>query len=77
MYDLMHDYDLYDEDEWEERCERFADPGGNSALHAASRDNPRDLPCPNCGDENVLTRADRARGYQCDRCADALERGGY
>lgn len=55
----------------------FADPGGNSALRAATRDNPRDCPCPTCGRENVLTRIDRQRGYQCDRCADEAERGGY
>ena len=55
----------------------FADPGGRSALRAATKDNPRNLPCPNCGRKNVLTPADRARGYQCDSCADALERGGY
>jgi hypothetical protein len=54
----------------------FADPGGRSALRAATASNPRDLPCPNCGAENVLTPADVARGYQCDRCADACERGG-
>lgn len=54
----------------------FADPGGRSALRAATRDNPRDLPCPTCGEPNRLTRIDKQRGYQCDRCADALERGG-
>lgn len=71
----MYDEDEYDEEEWAERVERFADPGGNSALHAASHDNPRVLPCPNCGTPNVLTPADRARHYQCDACADAAERG--
>ena len=55
----------------------FADSGGRSALRAASRSNPRNLPCPNCGKKNVLTRADKQRGYQCDSCADAAERGGY
>jgi len=65
----------YDEDEWEYRVERFADPGGNSALYAAGKDNPRNLPCPTCGTENVLTPRDRAAGYQCDRCADQAERG--
>lgn len=55
----------------------FADPGGRSALRAETPDNPRDLPCPNCGKPNRLTPADRARGYQCDECADRLERGGY
>lgn len=55
----------------------FADPGSNSALRAATKNNPRNLPCPNCGTENVLTPADRAAGYQCNRCADAAEGGGY
>jgi len=55
----------------------FADPGGNSALRAATPDNPRDQPCPTCGEENVLTRYDVQRHYQCNRCADRDERGGY
>lgn len=55
----------------------FADPGGRSALRAATRDNPRDQPCPTCGTPNVLTRIDVQRGYQCDRCADRDERGGW
>ena len=53
--------------------DEFADPGGRSALRAASVSNPRNLPCPACGASNVLTPADRERGYQCDRCADASE----
>jgi len=55
----------------------FADPGGNSALRAATPDNPRNLPCPQCGGENLLTPIDRQRGYVCDSCADANEGGGY
>lgn len=55
----------------------FADPGGRSALRAATRSNPRNLPCPTCGRKNTLTPKDRALGYQCDRCADLAERGGY
>lgn len=55
--------------------EMFADPGGVSALRAATRGNPRNLPCPSCGRPDLLTPADRARGYQCDRCADRTERG--
>lgn len=51
----------------------FADPGGKSALRRATRDNPRDRPCPTCQRENVLTRMDVRAGYQCDRCADAAE----
>ena len=63
----MYDDDYYDGE--------FADPEGHSALRAATRDNPRDLPCPNCGEENRLTRRDRELGYQCDTCADQTERG--
>lgn len=53
----------------------FADPGGRSALRAATKDNPRNLPCPTCKRPNMLTPIDVQRGYQCDICADALERG--
>ena len=53
----------------------FADPGGNSALRAATKSNPRNLPCPTCERENMLTPADVARHYQCDRCADQAEGG--
>ncbi len=60
----MSDYDI-----------EFADPGGNSALRAATASNPRNLPCPNCEAPNRLTMQDRARGYQCDECADRAERG--
>lgn len=66
--------DWYD-DEWQERVERFADPGGNSALYAAGPGNPRNQPCPTCGEANVLTPKDVAMGYQCDPCSDRLERG--
>lgn len=51
----------------------FADPGGNSALRAASLSNPRNLPCPQCDRENCLTLADRHQGYICDGCANAAE----
>jgi hypothetical protein len=51
----------------------FADPGGRSSLRAATESNPRNLPCPTCKAENVLTPLDRANGYQCDACADAAE----
>jgi len=54
---------------------KFRDPGGRSALRAASKRNPRNLPCPSCGEPNRLTPADRAQGYQCDACADRAERG--
>lgn len=56
----------------------FAEPGGRSALRAASRSNPRNRPCPTCGKKNRLTPRDVALGYQCDACADQCERGdGY
>lgn len=55
----------------------FADPGGASALRAAGPDNPRNLPCPDCGARNRLTPADRARGYCCDDCARRNEGGGW
>lgn len=55
--------------------EIFADPGGRSALRASSRNNPRNLPCPTCKAPNRLTPADRAKGYQCDKCADRDEGG--
>lgn len=67
----MYDYD--DDDR-----SMFADPGGRSALRAASKKNPRNLPCPTCGAKNKLTPKDRALGYQCNACADACEGlGGY
>ena len=69
----MYDDDFGYEDE-DDLCD-FADPGGGSALRAATADNPRNLPCPNCKEPNRLTPADRARGYQCDSCADRAERG--
>lgn len=53
----------------------FADPGGKSALRAASKRNPRNLPCPTCGEPNRLTPKDKACGYQCDSCADRDEGG--
>lgn len=68
------EYPLYDDvDELDDLS--FADPGGRSALRAATPDNPRNLPCPTCGQPNRLTPADRARGYQCDACADRDEAG--
>jgi len=55
----------------------FADPGGRSALRAATKGNPRKFPCPTCGAKNVLTRIDVLRHYQCDICADRAEGRGY
>jgi hypothetical protein len=69
-------YDHDDENIYGSRI-RFANPGGNSALRAASRRNPRNLSCPTCGEANKLTPADKRQGYQCDACADRAEGGGY
>lgn len=69
----MDDYDDYDDEEF--GGIQFADPGGDSPLRAASPSNPRNLPCPTCGEPDRLTPLDVAEGYQCDNCADALERG--
>jgi hypothetical protein len=49
----------------------FADPGGTSALRAGNRI----YPCPTCGEPNRLTAKDVKLKYQCDVCADRLERG--
>lgn len=71
-------YDVYDTDEYGDiRDSDFADPGGRSALRAATRTNPRNRPCPTCGRANRLTPKDVALGYQCDACADRAERGGF
>jgi hypothetical protein len=71
------DYEPYGPDyEYDGEEDDFADPGGNSALRAASASNPRNLPCPNCEQPNRLTPKDVALGYQCDACADRAERGG-
>ena len=47
----------------------FRDPGGRSALRKGKRIHS----CPTCKRENVLSQADKNRGYQCDYCADAAE----
>ena len=52
---------------------QFANSG--SALRAAGRYNPRNLPCPTCKRPNMLTPKDVARGYQCDDCARRDEGG--
>ncbi len=70
-----------DEENYQDENERefygagcdFQDPGGKSALRAATRQNPRNLPCPTCGQPNRLTPADKHRGYQCDDCASRAE----
>jgi hypothetical protein len=70
MFDFYGD--IFDQDS------DFQDPGGRSALRAATRSNPRNRPCPTCKAKNRLTPKDVALGYQCDSCADRAEGlGGY
>ena len=64
---FMHD------DDTQQRNTMFARSGTNSALRAATRNNPRVHPCPRCKQPNRLTPADVRQGYQCDACADAEE----
>jgi hypothetical protein len=75
-----------DEREWEPepwddedamRNRMFERPGANSALRRETASNPRNLPCPTCGQPDKLTPKDKALGYQCDSCADRDERGGW
>lgn len=71
-------YDNYDDrgdDDYDFPHIKFSNPG--SALRASSHTNPRNCACPSCERENVLTPQDVRLGYQCDRCADAQERGGW
>lgn len=76
MDDYDDESDRWDDyDEEDDEYGEFADPGGNSALRAETRNNPRNLPCPTCGAENVLTPKDVSLGYQCNRCADRAESG--
>lgn len=73
--------DEFDDDNYDEYgdCDsdriHFANPGSNSALRAATADNPRDRPCPTCERPNLLTREDVRLGYCCDSCADKAEKG--
>lgn len=82
------DGDMYEGEEEDDRdCDEFggeeddfsmfARPGANSALRAASKSNPRNLPCGTCGAPNCLTPKDKQLGYQCDSCADRDEGGGF
>jgi hypothetical protein len=64
---------MYNDDYEDDHDCDFAEPGGRSALRAASKTNPRNRPCPNCGAKNRLTPADVALGYQCNTCANRAE----
>ena len=62
-----------DRDDWENYGgEPFVDPGGVSALRCGRRS----FPCPTCKQPDRLSAADVRHGYQCDGCADRMERGG-
>lgn len=51
---MFAEYDDYDRS-------MFQDPG-RSSLRKSSQRNPRNLPCPTCGEPNRLTPADQAAG---------------
>jgi hypothetical protein len=78
VFDREFDRHFYDDDDHGEGDGddiEFALPGGESALRAATETNPRNLPCPTCGEPDRLTAKDRALGYQCDDCANQQEMG--
>lgn len=60
--------------EWGRR-RRFRTAG--SGLSAASKHNPRNLPCKTCKQPNKLTPSDVRNHLQCDDCADREEGVGY
>ena len=62
FYDDDPYYGPYSDDDYLIDGVGFADPGGTSALRAATISNPRNLPCPTCEMPNRLTPADRAAG---------------
>ena len=73
MYEAEYtDPSAFDE-RFDSRVQRFREPGGRSALHPGRRTHP----CPTCKEPNRLTSRDVAKGYQCDRCADIAEGGGF
>lgn len=73
---MSHYYNHGHMDDGDDRS-MFADPGGNSALRAATKRNPRNQTCPTCRRKNMLTKEDVRRGYQCDSCADKSEGMGF
>jgi hypothetical protein len=66
------DNDPTDQDQDKDYGIQFEKAG--SRLRASSPSNPRNLPCPRCKTANRLTPKDRALGYQCDSCRDAIWR---
>ena len=76
---VEEDYDDDDDDSrnYEDERYRMDFEKEGSALRKSTRSNPRNLPCPTCGEPDKLTAKDKANGYQCDDCADRAEGGGY
>jgi hypothetical protein len=74
-YDTSDPRDNYTDEEWDQIVDMFDEPGGNSALRRATPDNPRNLPCPECEQPNLLTPEDVRQGYICNQCADRAEKG--
>ena len=71
----MFDDNDFEDNDYDNDYLDFAEPGGNSVLRAATKNNPRNLPCPTCHEENRLTPKDVQLGYQCNGCATQCERG--
>jgi predicted RNA-binding Zn-ribbon protein involved in translation (DUF1610 family) len=56
-------------------CHRAIDETDSYCRSCGQQLNPRKFACPTCGTPDVLTAADVQRRYQCDGCADRVERG--
>lgn len=63
-------FDHFDEEEWQDIVQTFAEPYIDSALKVASADISRNLPCPKCKRPNMLTPSDKNLGCRCNICAD-------
>lgn len=72
--ELGFDYDDCDDSSDDYDDDDFADPYGMSALRAENVFSLRNFPCPTCGRDNMLTSRDRNLGYQCDICAEEIEK---
>jgi len=60
-------------DYYDEPIDGVGFENSGSALRRSTRRNPRNLPCPTCGEPNRLTQLDVRAHYQCDECADRAE----
>lgn len=56
-------------------CRKRVGEHDHFCKHCGVALNPRVHPCPECGRPGLLTDEDVRRGYRCNRCAGAAERG--